>query len=45
LYKNKRELYKEGETKQYKNTEYTKQKTNMQNKKTNIKIIFKNISQ
>jgi len=30
-------------TKQYKNTEYTKWKTNVQNKKTNIKRILKSI--
>lgn len=31
-------------TKQYKNTEYTKQKTNLQNKKIYVKRILKNIS-
>ena len=31
-------------TKQYKNTEYTKQKTSTQNKTTNIKRILRNVS-
>jgi hypothetical protein len=49
LYKNKKEtpIYTKGETmhKTIKNTEYTKQKSNIKNKKTNIETILKNISQ
>jgi single-stranded DNA-binding protein len=44
--KNGRQLYIKGEIihKKYKNTEYTKWKTKIQNKKINMKIIFKNVS-
>jgi hypothetical protein len=42
----KRQLYIKGETihKKYKNTEYTKYKTNIQNKRITLKRILKTIS-